>query len=105
MVRARSALGLSSDTRLGPAQISVVWHRVRELAQDEPRDEQHNEGPAMKGMAVHLPSVSPSGPSRNRGAAKDSPTARPHTTKSGEHSRFSCAKSSPFREQRTRAPD
>lgn len=50
------------------AGLGRMRHRIRELAQDETRDEQQNDRPAMKKSTVHLRSVSPPAQSRNRDA-------------------------------------
>lgn len=54
--------------RVSVTGISLMRHRIRELAQDEARDEQQNNRPAMKKSTVHLRSVSSPAQSRNRDA-------------------------------------
>jgi hypothetical protein len=43
-----------------------MWHRMRELAQHEPRYEQDNDRPMLKRMTLHCASVSPVARRRNR---------------------------------------
>ena len=68
MIRARLLLYLSHGRNVSVAGIGLMWHPIGKLAQDETRDEQQNDRPAMKITTVHLRSVSSPTPSRNRGA-------------------------------------
>lgn len=65
MIRARRFVGLSRHHSIGVACCDVMRHRMSELTDDEPRYEQQNYRPALKGMASHLQSLSPLRQGRN----------------------------------------